>query len=454
MSVPAWGVRTRLTVLATAVTAAALVVAAVLLVLGFRAALLRSLDDSARQRGQEVSALVDAGRLPDPLPVTGAAVVQVLDEDGRVASSSPGGDRLSPLLDPDGVRAVRGGAAVELPGARVGSTDAFRVLGERAGQGGAQTVLVAVSLAEVQRGTALARTAVLVGVLVLLLVIALLVRRVSASALRPVERLRRGAEQVVAGSAQPQALPVPAADDEVAALARTLNEMLARLEASSSRQRAFVADAAHELRSPLASLRAQLEVALQVPGDTAAWREVAEGALVDVGRTTALVEDLLLLARSGAGAVPASDVDLGALAHERAGAGHRVPVRVEAEPGVVVRMAPTLAGRVVDNLLDNACRHAASEVLVRVHRDGLRAVLEVVDDGPGVAEADRERVFERFTRLDDARDREAGGTGLGLAIVRSVVGQLGGTVQALARADGGAGARFVVVLRAVTGPIG
>nr|WP_284288416.1 ATP-binding protein [Angustibacter aerolatus] len=195
-------------------------------------------------------------------------------------------------------------------------------------------------------------------------------------------------------------------------------------------------------------------MALQVPGDTAAWREVAEGALVDVGRTTALVEDLLLLARSGAGAVPASDVDLGALAHERAGAGHRVPVRVEAEPGVVVRMAPTLAGRVVDNLLDNACRHAASEVLVRVHRDGLRAVLEVVDDGPGVAEADRERVFERFTRLDDARDREAGGTGLGLAIVRSVVGRLGGTVQALARADGGAGARFVVVLRAVTGPIG
>nr|WP_284288417.1 response regulator transcription factor [Angustibacter aerolatus] len=122
VSVPAWGVRTRLTVLATAVTAAALVVAAVLLVLGFRAALLRSLDDSARQRGQEVSALVDAGRLPDPLPVTGAAVVQVLDEDGRVASSSPGGDRLSPLLDPDGVRAVRGGAAVE-PAGRAGRLD-------------------------------------------------------------------------------------------------------------------------------------------------------------------------------------------------------------------------------------------------------------------------------------------------------------------------------------------
>jgi signal transduction histidine kinase len=476
-----WGVRTRLTVVATSVTAAALTLAGLLLVLGARALLVTTLDDAGRQRGREVAGLVDAGTVPDPLPVTGAAVVQVLDESGRVRSSSAGGDRLTPLLDAGDVDRVRRGDVVGLDGGRLGSREDFRVLGVRAGPGGRQTVLVATASSVVTRGVAAVALTTVVAVPTLVLVVGLLVRRVSASALRPVEQLRLGAAAVGLPAPDPTSegrrpLPVPPSDDEVARLAVTLNDMLARLDDATAHQAVFVADAAHELRSPLASLRTQLEVALAHP-DRQDWPRVVADGLVDVRRLGVLVDDLLLLARlgSGAGAGVASGrgeagrggggagrpselsppVDLGPLVAARAAAARRVPVVLApvapGEDGYRVRGSAREFERLVDNLLDNAARHATSRVDVRLRRSGnfAQVVLEVVDDGPGIDAADRDRVFERFARLDAARDRDAGGAGLGLAIVRAVAEAAGGTVQATGRADGAPGARLVVRLPAV-----
>ena len=465
-----WGVRTRLTVVATSVTAAALAIAGLLLVLGARAALVATLDDAGRQRGREVAGLVDAGTVPDPLPVTGAAVVQVLDDAGRVRSSSPGGDRLAPLVGPKDLARVRRGEVVPLEGSRLGSRESFRVLGVRAGQGGRQTVLVASSSSVATRGVVVVAVATAVAVPLLVLVVGLLAHRVSGSALRPVEQLRLGAAAV--GPPPPDApiggrrpLPVPPSGDEVARLAETLNDMLARLDEASVRERVFVADAAHELRSPLASLRTQLEVALAHPRGQD-WAHVVSEGLVDVHRMAVLVDVLLLLARLGAAdpssaAGPARVVDLAALARERAAASRRVPVVVEAptssDDGCLVRGSPRAYERLLDNLLDNAARHAATRVGCSVRRrhevpDADEVVLEVVDDGPGIDEADRERVFERFARLDAARDRDAGGAGLGLAIVRAVAEAAGGTVQATGRADGAPGARLVVRIPTVAPP--
>lgn len=436
------GVRGRLVVLATVALALALALAALALGVAVRAALVGSLDDAGRQRAADVAALVEAGTVPDPLPVTGSAVVQVVDAGQRVLASSPGGDRLAPLVDAAAVDAVRAGEGVAVDGSRVGSAEPFRVVGVPTGPSGGQTVLVATSVAEVERALGVLRLVAALGAPVLLGAVALLAWQVSGSALAPVEALRRGAEQISgapsrAGEPEQRVLPVPPSDDEVARLATTLNAMLGRLDDASERQRAFLADAAHELRSPLGSLRAQLEVAAARLGDQD-WPRVVEGALVDTGRMTALVADLLVLARLD-GAERASDpLDLADLvsdvARSRSGA---VPVTVEGATSLPVLGDAVALSRVVTNLVDNAVRHARTRVVVRLGTEGGTAVVDVDDDGPGIAPQDRARVFERFTRLDASRTRDDGGTGLGLAIVRTAVAQHGGDVRVL-DGDGGA----------------
>jgi signal transduction histidine kinase len=223
-------------------------------------------------------------------------------------------------------------------------------------------------------------------------------------------------------------LPVPESRDEVYDLATTLNDMLARLEAADARQRALVSDAAHELRSPLASMRLQLEVALGHP-DRQDWRETAEGVLEDTLRLSRLAEDLLALARldeSGGTARRRDPVDLDELIRQTAGRYAEARVAVTAHsPGPVTVYGDAIdLGRVLTNLVDNAVRHATSKVELALSTTGTpapAAVVTVTDDGPGIPEADRERVFDRFTRLDAARSRDDGGAGLGLAIVRETI---------------------------------
>jgi signal transduction histidine kinase len=258
----------------------------------------------------------------------------------------------------------------------------------------------------------------------------------SGRALRPVEAMRA---QVAAMTEKDlgQRIPVPPARDEVGRLAETMNGMLARLQDAQGVQRRFVADASHELRSPLATIATGLELMQNgtVDGST------VTALRGETSRLNKLVEGLILLARADErGLRPRrEEVDLDEVAELERGrpADGSVVAEVRAVPVRVVGDRGQLA-RVVRNLVDNARRHARSRVLVTVGRDGDTAVLEVSDDGPGVPPADRARVFERFVRLDDARARADGGSGLGLAIVAEVVAAHGGTVEVTDGPDGGA----------------
>ncbi|MFI9188677.1 ATP-binding protein [Streptomyces californicus] len=306
------------------------------------------------------------------------------------------------------------------------------------------TVHAGAPLAAEQEAVGTVRGAMLTGLPVLLLVVAGVTWLVTRRALRPVEGIRREMAAITASEDLTRRVPEPDSRDEIAALARTTNETLTALEASVERQRRFVADASHELRSPIASLRTQLEVAEAHP-------ELLDlpGAVADTVRLQALAADLLLLARLDAGEKPGGGtVELGALVREEVSqrTGDRIAVAVEAPEGeaFVVNGSRGQLARVVGNLLDNAQRHAGTSVAVSVAADGRGVRVEVRDDGDGVPEEERERIFERFVRLDDARSRDDGGAGLGLAIARDVAARHGGTLTVY-RADGG-GAAFLLRL--------
>ncbi|SEP50298.1 sensor histidine kinase [Amycolatopsis saalfeldensis] len=266
---------------------------------------------------------------------------------------------------------------------------------------------------------------------------------IAGRALRPVGAIRAEMAEIGEHALQ-RRVPVPAARDEIADLATTTNTTLDRLQLAMRQQQQFVADASHELRSPLAGLRTWLDIARSHP-DQADWPSITGRALGDIDRLQSLVADLLLLAeQDGEHRRPTGFVDLAALAEEQSAErrylGGDVEIQCQADPDSLVQGHSEQLERVLRNLLDNAVRHAESTVSVTVSIDAATVVLEVRDDGPGIPATDRERVFDRFTRLDDARARDAGGTGLGLAIARTITRRHGGTLRV---ADSPVSARFV-----------
>lgn len=450
-------VRARATLGATAVVAVALVAAGIAVLLSLRGNLTSQADGEADGVAREVAGRIAAGT-PYPsldLPDGEDNPVQVVDRDGRVLAVSEGLTAISgtgvpgvtPERSPGTGRDADDDADDPEPGeigdvtwhgqgsAGVdGESGDYRFTRVEVTDRRDETVLVfaGASLGAQRDAVGTAATAMLAGLPLLLGVVAGVTWLVTRRALRPVESIRREMAEITASQDLSRRVPEPATHDEVARLARTTNETLTALESSVERQRRFVADASHELRSPLASLRTQLEVG-------AAHPELLDvpGAVEDTVRLQNLAADLLLLARLDAGErLAGAPVDLAALAAEEAGGRRGVTVAVT-EPVEVTGSRGQL-GRVLANLLDNAQRHARTEVAVTVGREGDRAVLEVADDGPGVPEADRERIFERFVRLDDARGRDEGGAGLGLAIARDVAVRHGGTLTVREAPAGGA----------------
>ena len=429
------GLQTRVTLLAGLAVAVALLAGAVLLFGVLRAGLTGAVDDRARQRVEEVSRLVAERRLPPVIPAADpSVVVQVVDPSGGVLAATSGTSRTVLLLsDAELELAVRSGRAVRAGGDRVGVGDALRVVAQRTDQG--PVVVAAIPVGAVDDPLRLVRTALLVSLPLLLLLSGGGIWLTVGRTLRPVEQLRVAATAVSASDPS-RRLPVPTAQDEVRRLAETLNGMLDRLEAGGARQRAFVGDAAHELRSPLAALRTTLEVAVLHP-DAEQVDQTLRSALDDVLRMGRLTDDLLVLARVGAGAVrPAGPVDLADVVREVAGDAGSADVVLHLSPAVVLADREALV-RVVRNLVENARRHARSGVDLTVAA-GPPVELLVDDDGPGIDGEERERVFDRFYRLDGPRSRAAGGAGLGLAIVRELVVALGGTVVAGTSPAGGA----------------
>ena len=455
---PAWraagwwrrrSLRARLTLATSAGLALALALAAVLLVSALHASLVRDLDVSARQGAVEVAALLDENRLPSPVPVApGTLTIQVLDATGRITNISPGADRLVPMLPPAQARAAaRTGQARTLAGPPLGLPSLLRVVA--VGAAGHHVVISAISYTQASDSLATLARVLAIGTPLLFALLALVTWLLTGYTLRPIAALRRGAAEVTQ-TGVPRDLPVPPARDEVRLLAVTLNDMLSRLAEAQQRQRDLVSDTAHELRSPIASIRAQLEVALDHP-DGLDWAETARDVHADTLRLARLTEDLLLLARLDGQHLRRTPTDLAAVCESVAAryATARVPVRAETAGACVVAGDADALARLLVNLLDNAVRHAASRVYASVRADGGWAVLAVTDDGPGIAPEDAERAFGRFARLDDARSRSGGdrgeGAGLGLAIVKSTAEAHGGSVSL---GDAGPGLRAVVTAAA------
>ncbi|MET8054232.1 HAMP domain-containing sensor histidine kinase [Streptosporangium sp. NPDC005286] len=265
--------------------------------------------------------------------------------------------------------------------------------------------------------------------------------RAVKTALVQVKAIRRELEEITATDIG-RRVPVPAARNKIRQLAETINQTLNRLEASAEQQRRFASDASHDLRSPLTAMRAQVEEALRYPDDVD-WTAKAHAMLASLDRLQAIVSDLLTLAKLDSG-VPAhyERIDLGVLVCDELDR-HRRNVRIDRElqPGVAITGDRLRMARLLTNLLDNAERHADSKVSVSVTRDDGTAVVEVLDDGAGIAPEQRELVFQRFARLDASRNKDEGGTGLGLPIAREIARTHGGILRL---EDSVRGARFVL----------
>ncbi|WP_449064966.1 sensor histidine kinase [Planomonospora algeriensis] len=437
-----WSVRTRLTLIAVATaTLSGLVITTVATL---------ALYDLARdyQTNQvagaalEVVHLAQQGRLPVVLEHGNGVGSQVLDASGRVVAATPDLAGAPPVADfrpgGDRVRADRELCGPpRMPGECVIAV-AFRI--DRPGGDWLVYSLGAMIPWYVHSG--LFAFLVTVSLLIVVLAGAGTYRTVTG-ALTPVHAITGELAEITATDVG-RRVPVPRAEDEIRQLAETINQTLDRLEEAVEQQRRFASDASHDLRSPLTAMRTQVEEALQYPEDVD-WTAKAQAMLASLDRLQAIVADLLTLARLDSGAPAAAEaVDLGELA---AGELDRRPRRVEVirklEPGVAVTGDALRLSRLLTNLLDNAERHAVSTVTVTVAAHGDTAVLEVLDDGAGIAPEQREVVFRRFTRLDAARSRDAGGTGLGLSIAREVAQSHGGTLRV---EDSPRGARFVLRL--------
>jgi len=366
----------------------------------------------------------------------GNRVSQIVDGSGTVVMTTDAAV-VTPMVDPVvAVGQLRVTTVDALPGLdeqgfAVAAADAAGLDGRR------YTVLVAVAT-QVET-TALGRSTefALIGAVGLVALLGAVTTFAIGQALRPVERMRDQVESI-AGSRPAPIIEVPPGRDELAKLAETLNRVLERLRRADASRRGFVADAGHELRSPLATIRVLLD-RLAEDRSLEERQLVAGRASAEVDRLSVLVDDLLVLASADERALPiaSAEVDLDDVVLTEAAVlrDRGMPVSVHVEPARVMGDAVRL-GRVVRNLLENAERHREQAVRMRLWHEGAEAVLDVDNDGPPVAEESRTRIFGRFVRLDDSRTRDTGGTGLGLAIVSEIVTAHGGTVTAQESPDG------------------
>jgi signal transduction histidine kinase len=429
-------VRWRAVALATTVVGLALSLAAVALVSLQRETLRDNVDDTVRLRAADLAVLVASGDLPPELAVTDPeiALVQVVDPGGQVIAPT------SNILGEPLLFDVQPGTEPLLfdsGGLPIDDED-FRVLAvEVAGPSGPRWLYVAASLEPVSESAESLVGLLRVGLPVLLVAVGFGTWFVVGHSLRPIETIRRRVEHLGLAHLD-QRVPEPASNDEVGRLARTMNDLLARLEAGYRREENFIADAAHELRSPLASLRTQLDVHAMrgVPLDATDIEALA----VEVNRLQVLADNLLVLdatERRHLGTPVLIDLDDLLLDEIRAvhlPSGKRI--HQSAVSAAAVRGDPEALQRLVRNLLDNALKHAAQAVTISLGDDGQYARLVISDDGPGIPAGDRERVFERFVRLDSARQR--GGAGLGLAICKAVVDAHQGRIRVESAPSGGA----------------
>jgi signal transduction histidine kinase len=446
---PPWrhrlSLRLRITLVTAVVVAVVVALGGILILVALRAELVAAADEAVEARADEIARLAADDALPRPLPPM---------HDPVTFSEVVSGGRTVTATD-----SLLGGTGFDLPAQEAGQVDVsgvprlplagtgpYRV----AAQGvdtpsGPMTVFVAVSIAHLDHTMAVAARIGAIGVVLLVVVLATVTWLAIGRSLAPVEGIRARAEAIT-GQNLDRRVPVPDQLDEIGRLARTVNQMLGRLERSAARQRRFVADAAHELRSPIASLRVQLETARDT--ERTAGRE--GDMLYETTRMEGLVDQLVVLARADADTswLRLETVDLDDLidsAVTSLAPRDGLVIDTNAVEPVQLCGDARMLEQVVRNLVHNALGHARGTVRVSTSAAGDDlAVLIVDDDGPGVPEDRRDDIFERFVRLDASRDRDHGGVGLGLAIVAEIVRAHGGRVHVSDSPSGGA--RFVVEL--------
>jgi signal transduction histidine kinase len=438
--------RLRLTVAGVSLAAAIFAIGGIVTITLYSRSLTLSVQHYTQQTATTISSRIKEQWLPDPIPMpTGPDVprVQVIDQHGGVVTGDPSSTgkpamyRLPAGLKQqqvtlDGLSLLPGGSAA-VYAVRVNSP------------AGPETVVAAMSLGGVSAkvGEAADATAGIgAGALVVVGIIAWLT---AGRVLRPVERMRTRAAAITTSGDLSGRLP-QAGSDELSRLAETLNGMLGSLERSVERQRRFVADAAHELRTPLGGLTATLEIAQQHP-------DMASGTLIGEllsahRRLSRTLNDLLVLAAlDGRAPEKMIPVDLAGVVTDcsRRSVAQGMCLRTGFLQRSVVLGNESQLSRMVSNLVDNALRYARSEVELSVTVEDRSALISVTDDGPGIPEADKERIWDRFVRLDDDRSQASGGSGLGLAIVRELAVAHGGTTEVRDRTPG-PGTQFLIRL--------
>jgi signal transduction histidine kinase len=429
----------RTTVSAVLVVAVSLLIAGIALVVYVRGSLRDSVHTEAQLRARTVATSISASGSTFETGVFDEEFVQVVRPDGTIMTSSPNveGAAAIAMLAPGEERVIG-----EVPF----ETGPFLVVATSANVGSqTYTVIAGHTLETVTEATAAMVTVLAVAIPLLLLVVGLVTWRVVGRSLAPVEGIRREVE-AISSSELYRRVPDTPGGDEVSKLASTMNSMLQRLEEGHRRERRLISDASHELRSPITSIRQHAEVALAHPGTTTA-SELAAIVLEEDARLQRIVEDLLLLSSLDEGSLHLrmTPVDLDDVVLEEV---TRLRATTDLQIGIESVSAGRVAGdrhkleRLLRNLTDNAARHARDSVVLSLRASDEGVTVTVDDDGRGVPLADRERIFERFVRLDEARDRDSGGSGLGLAIVRELAGAHGATVVVTGAPIGGA--RFEV----------
>lgn len=445
------GIRSRVTIVATVIVAATLAASGVILGFLLHQSLISGLDAGQRVLAQSVASQAASGSVPRTIPENSekGAVVQVLSATGKVIASTGNIDGEPPLLKtPPNTRAP---LALTQSTSPLGNGSLRLQAWPATVANGHGWVYVATSLNQVDAAIGSLVTLFGVGLPIVLAIVGLIVWESVAVTLAPVERMRQRAA-VIGAHDLGQRIPVPRSRDEIARLASTMNGMLDRLEAATLRQRQFVGDASHELKSPLAAVRAEIDVATAHPDQTD-QRAVFASLGEQTDRMAALIDDLLFLARSDELA-PTSEADVVdldelVLAEIRRHRGTpRTPIELRTVQAARVVGSRRDLTRALRNLVENAREYARSIVLLSLTVSETTATLTVSDDGPGIAAEDRERVFERFTRLENSRLRRnsAAGFGLGLAIARQIVHAHGGTLTIDAPTDGTTGAVFLLRL--------
>ena len=439
-------VRVRTTLLAVVVVGVTLIVTGVVVVRWLDRSLTQSVERSALISADHVADFLDSSGTVGNLPGDNEEdeYVQLLDTDGNVVDASQNVEGFPAFATPEPGDTERVLVRIEEDEDDPDEKEPFLAV---AVDHRDQVIVIGRTLEAVDESVDVLIGILAVGLPLLLLVMGFVTWVVVGRALEPVEAIRKEVEDISTEELH-RRVPTPATDDEIARLAVTMNQMLERLEAGQERQRRFVSDASHELRSPVATVRQHAEVVLAHPESSSA-EDLARIVLDENLRLQQLVEDLLILARTDENAARSkrTTIDVDDLVFEEIR-------RLREVAGKTIDASKVSAGRVrgdakqltrlISNLLDNAVRHATHAVQISLEEHGDEVVLRVDDDGGGVAADEKVRIFERFVRLEEARDRDSGGAGLGLAIVAEVARGHGGKVEVL---DGPAGgARFEVRL--------